>query len=83
MLSIMTYGEVADLLEAFADGRSGKWDWHDYMSATIFSDPYLQEVQCRMIALDLEFPPQRGCGFCSAEGFKVMRAYSAELRRLA
>lgn len=83
MLPTMGYSEVADTLEAFADGTSGQWDWDNYMSATVFSDPYLKEVQPRMIRLSDEFPAQKGQGFCSSDGFVVIRAYVGELRRRA
>ncbi len=76
----MTYGEVADTLEAFVDGHSGQWDWDNYMSATFFTDPYLKDVQQRMIHLSDEFPAQKGGGFCNAEGLAVIRAYVRELR---
>jgi hypothetical protein len=83
MFPTKTYGEVADTLEAFADGTSGQWDWDDYMSATDFCDPYLKEVQLRMIHLSDEYPAQRGQGFCSSEGIAVIRDYVSELRRRA
>ncbi len=73
MPATMTYSEVADLLEAIANGRSEQWDWDDYMSVVVFSDPYLQEVQRRMTFLDTEYPAEGGEGFCSEEGQRVMR----------
>lgn len=79
----MTYREVADTLEAFVEGRGGKWDWDNYMSATSFADPYLQHVQERMIHLDDEFPAERGKGFCSPEGMQVIRNYVSQLRERA
>jgi hypothetical protein len=79
----MTYGEVADTLEEFVDGRSGQWDWDGYMSATFFTDPYLKEVQQRMINLSDEFPAQKGSGFCSPEGLAVIRRYVEDLRAKA
>lgn len=76
----MTYGKVADTLEAFVDGHSGRWDWDNYMSATFFTDPYLKDVQQRMIHLSEEFPAQKGRGFCNAEGLATIRVYVRELR---
>jgi|GEM_PF-3355984 len=52
-----TYLDVAKMLEDFVDGTGGQWDWDDYTSAMSYpDDPYLQEVQQRMINLDTEFP---------------------------
>ena len=77
----MTYGEVADTLEAFVEGRSGQWDWDNYMSATFFTDPYLIEIQKRIINLSDEFPAERGKGFCGPEGYRVIRDYVREIRK--
>jgi hypothetical protein len=67
----MTYGEVADTLEAFVERRSGQWDWKNYMSATFLVDPYLRDLQQRIIHLSEEFPTEKGKGFCSPEGILV------------
>jgi hypothetical protein len=56
----MTYGEVADTLEAFVDERSGPLDWDNYTLGTSFVDPYLKDLQQRMINLGEEFPAERG-----------------------
>ncbi|HMF65923.1 MAG TPA: hypothetical protein VK608_17675 [Edaphobacter sp.] len=79
----MTHTEVADTLEAFINDQGGQWDWDDYISATIFSDPYLQEVQARMVHLSDEFPAEKGRGYCSPEGIDVIRGYIEDLRKLA
>jgi hypothetical protein len=79
----MRYREVADTLEAFVEGRGGPWDWDNYMSDTFFDDPYLKDIQQRMIRLSEEFPAKRGMGFCSAEGIQVIRDYVRELRSRA
>lgn len=76
----MSYAEVADTLEAFLDGTGGQWDWDNYISATFFDDPYLQEVQRRMIYLSDEFPAQKGQGYCSPEGLTVIERYVVDLR---
>jgi hypothetical protein len=50
-----TYLDVAKMLEDFVDGTGGQWDWDDYTSAMSYpDDPYLQEVQQRMMNLDTE-----------------------------
>jgi hypothetical protein len=83
MLPTMSYTEVADTLENFANGTGGPWDWDNYMSATVFHDAYLEEIQLRMVHLSDEFPAPKGQGFCSSDGIEVIRDYVRELRRRA
>lgn len=75
--------DVAKMLEDFVDGTGGQWDWDDYTSAMSYSDdPYLQEVQQRMVNLDTEFP-SGGRGYCGESGIEIIRAYVKELRHRA
>jgi hypothetical protein len=79
-----TYLEVAKTLEDFVEGTGGKWDWDDYISAMTFpDDPYLQEVQSRMVNLSGEFPAGPHAGYCGVGGFEVIRAYVRDLRNQA
>jgi hypothetical protein len=79
-----TYLEVANTLEDFVEGTGGKWDWDDYITATTFpDDPYLQEVQSRMVNLSGEFPAGPHAGYCGVDGFEVIRAYVRDLRNQA
>jgi hypothetical protein len=65
-----TYLEVAKTLEDFVEGAVGKWDWDDYTSVTTFpDDPYLQEVQSRMVNLSGEFPAGPRGGYCGVDRF--------------
>ncbi len=78
-----TYLDVAKMLSNFVDGGGGPWDWDDYTSAMSYADdPYLQEVQQRMIYLDREFP-SGGKGYCGEGGIEVIRAYVKDLRHRA
>ncbi len=78
-----TYLDVAKMLEDFANGTGGRWDWDDYTSAMSYpDDPYLQEVQQRMTNLDREFP-SGGRGYCGEGGVEVIRAYVRDLRHRA
>ena len=76
----MTAQEVAETLEAFIEDRGGQWDWDNYMSATFFADPFLREIQTRMIHLSEEFPTEKGGGFCNSDGICVIRIYIKVLR---
>jgi hypothetical protein len=53
------------------------------MSTTFFVDPYLKDLQQRMINLSEEFPAERGKGYCNSEGIQVIRDYMRELRSRA
>lgn len=79
----MDYSKVANILEEFVDGRGKPWDWDDYTSAAVFDDPFLQEVQARMAALSLEYPPAVKTHYCSPEGIELIRHYIGELRAKA
>ncbi len=71
------------MLEDFVEDTGGKWDWDDYTSAMSHQDdPYLQEVQQRMINLDTEFP-SGGSGYCGEGGMEVIRTYVRDLRHRA
>ncbi len=78
-----TYLNVAKMLEDFANGTGGRWDWDDYTSAMSYpDDPYLQQVQQRMTNLDRELP-SGGRGYCGDGGVEVIRVYVRDLRHRA
>jgi hypothetical protein len=74
------YSQVADILENFVERRGGQWDWDNFITTTVFTDPYLKNVQQRMVHLSDEFPAQNGSGYCNAKGLEVIRTYVQELR---
>jgi hypothetical protein len=76
-----TYLDVASILESFVEGTGGQWDWDAYITSMTFDDPYLREVQMRMIHLSDEFPVKKGMGYCGPQGLQVIRDYANELRR--
>ena len=76
----MTYGEVADVLERFAEGKGNKWDWDDFTSGPILDDAFLKEIQTRCCTLGAEFPPERKGSYCGPGGLDVLRGYVKELR---
>lgn len=79
----MTYLEVAEFLENFIEDRGSNWALDDYLSATTFEDPYLQEVQRRVALLDSEFPADKVDHYCGPGGVEVIRQYIQELRSKA
>jgi hypothetical protein len=78
----MTYAEVAQSLQTFIDGGGSPWDWDDYISVS-FEDPYLRNLQFRMVNLGNEFPPLQKGHYCGPEGIEVIRSYIKELRTKA
>lgn len=72
--------EMATLLESFADGTAGPWNWDDFLSVPI-GDPYLDRIRLRCSKLDKEFPPDVPGQYCGARGLAVLRDFVAELRR--
>jgi hypothetical protein len=75
-----TYLAVASILEGFVEGTGGQWDWDAYITSMTFDDPYLREVQMRMIHLSDKFPVKKGMGYCGPQGLQVIRDYAKELR---
>jgi hypothetical protein len=80
---VETYLNVAKILEDFAEGTGGRWDWDDFTSAMSYPDDlYLQQVQETMINLNTKFP-SGGRGYCGADGIEVIRNYVRDLRERA
>jgi len=71
-----TKAEVADIIERFLDGGSGRWDWDDFLSIPI-GDPELDEVRQRCDATRDEAYRGQWCGHA---GYAELRRIIAELR---
>ncbi len=72
--------EVADTIERFVDGTCGKWDWDDFCCVPI-SDPHLDSIRARCIALPQDYPLVEKGHYCSEAGIEVLRQIIFELRR--
>jgi hypothetical protein len=76
----LTRLQLADLLEAFATGTSGKWD-HEYLEETTFQDPLIADLQQRFGRVWQDYPANGR--YCSDEGLKVMLECAQQLREAA
>lgn len=73
----LTSLDVAVILENFANGGGGTWDWDAYMTER-FSDPKLSRIQGHCMMLPERFPTQSG--WCNEQGIEVIRQYARQLR---
>lgn len=71
--------EVAEDLEALADGREGPWDWDDFTSIEI-RDPALDAIRDRVARLEIEYPPGDGDTYWNPAGVEVVREIARKLR---
>jgi hypothetical protein len=74
----LTRTEVALILENFASGKGGTWDWDIYIAQERFSDPFLAHIQGHCTVLPEEFPTTSG--WCNEQGIEVIREYARQLR---
>jgi len=72
--------EIADTIERFLDGTCGMWDWDNFCCVPI-SDPQLDSIRARCIALPQDYPPVEKGHYCSEAGIEVLRQIIFELRR--
>ena len=71
--------EVAEDLEALADGRAGPWDWDDFTSVKL-RDPTLDAIRDRVAELEIEYPPGEGDTYWNPAGVEVVREIARQLR---
>ena len=75
----MTKAELAHLLESFADGTCGEWEWDDFLSIP-HKDSEIEKIRDHCEQLDVEFPPNKPGQFCNEEGLAVLLGYARLLR---
>ena len=80
MSHLTDYQEAAAVIEAFIDGRSGKWDWDDYTSIKK-KDDFLESVRLRCARACDDYPAKDKGVYCSADGIAVLRALAQEIRK--
>jgi hypothetical protein len=74
-----TADQIATLIEGFANGKGGRWDW-DYFIGTYFENEKVNWAQKECLKVEHEFP-RTGCvGWCNEKGFDRLRAIASELR---
>lgn len=72
--------EVAQILENFLEGKSGRWDWDDYSLGMCFEDECLERIRIRCRGLSQEFPAHNQGEYCNPQGLDVIRDYIKQLR---
>ena len=76
----MTGEEVANRIDNFLAGRGDDRDWEEFTSLPIH-DPVLDAIRVKCAIAQVQYPPEDGRGWCSAEGRRVLRDLAAEARR--
>ena len=73
--------DVAEDLEAFADGRDDPRDWDDFVSIGI-KDPALDAIRARVAELDTMYPPRDEDARWNPAGVEVVREIARNLREV-
>ena len=74
-----TEEEIAALIEGFANGTGGRWEW-DYFISTRFENERIKWAQTECFKVEEEFPRSGPVGWCNENGLERLRAIAAELR---
>jgi hypothetical protein len=74
-----TEEEIAALIENFANGTDGRWDWDNFIS-TDFENERLKWAQKECFKVEEEFPRTGRMGWCNEQGLDRLRAIASELR---
>jgi hypothetical protein len=77
-----TEKEIATLIEGFANGTGGRWDW-DYFISTNFDNDRINWAQKECLRVEEEFPRTGRVGWCNEQGLDRLRAIASELRATA
>jgi len=76
--SELSDSEIAALIENFANGTSGNWDWDAFISIQ-YSNKRIEaaRIECLRVAHDF---PGGATRWCNNEGLERLRAVAAQLR---
>jgi hypothetical protein len=77
-----TEAEIAALIEGFANGTGGRWDW-DYFISTHFENEKINRAQMECFKVEEEFQRTGTVGWCNEEGLDRLRAIASKLRTSA
>jgi hypothetical protein len=77
-----TEADIAALIEGFANGTGGRWDW-DYFISTHFANERINWAQKECFKAEEEFPRTGGVGWCNEQGLDRLCAIASELRATA
>jgi hypothetical protein len=71
--------EIANTIEGFVSGKGDQWAWDDFISIRL-SDPELEAVRQKCVAIRDQFPPTDPKAYCSEAGLAEMRKIVQDLR---
>jgi hypothetical protein len=74
-----TEAEIAALIEGFANGTGGRWDW-DYFISTHFENERINWAQQECFKVEEDFPRTGRVGWANEKGRDRLRAIASELR---
>ena len=77
-----TEEEIVALIEGFADGTGGRWDW-DYFISTHFDNDRINWAQKECFRVEEESPRTGRAGWCNEQGLDRLRVIASELRATA
>lgn len=73
--------EIATLIESFANGSSGSWDWDDFVSVQ-HTNERIEAARVACLKVEHEFPGGAS-RWCNDDGLERLRAIAAQLRASA
>jgi len=71
--------EVIAIIEDFAEGTGGTWDWDDFVSIRI-RDPLLESIRIECAEMPDNYPPTTIGFYCGDEGLSRLHRIAADLR---
>ena len=67
------------MIEGFVNGTGDQWAWDEFISLRL-SDPELEAVRQKCVAIRDQFPPTDPKAYCSEAGLAAMRQIVQDLR---
>jgi hypothetical protein len=74
--------DAAKLIESFADGTCGLYDWDDFLSGAR-KDAELQKILEECERVEIDYPARNEHEWCNDEGAQALLAIAARLRHEA
>jgi hypothetical protein len=71
--------EAASIIESFLKGGGRPYDWDDFTSVSC-TDPSVEAVRLRCIAIPNEHPPENSGEYCNSRGLAILREWATGLR---
>lgn len=79
--NVMTYEEVAAIIERFLDGAGDVWDWDDFITRPL-ADDLLDTIRKHCATLREQYPPTEANRYTNERGEEILRGYVRQLRGL-